>query len=127
PRALFSEMELQAMRWFAIKNGVETLPTVKQVKYRRSNIIDNAGVASHTREGRLGHLYTVNDWKAILQHQEMANPLVRPHLQFYPQDSWPRLSEACQAARWRYEIDGNLASPMARSNGKDYFVEEVCM
>lgn len=56
------------------------------------------------------------------------NPLVRPHLQTYPEDSGQRLQEVRQAQRWRDEVDPNIAAPMARGeDGKDYFVGEPCL
>ncbi|KAF8135949.1 hypothetical protein K438DRAFT_1454643, partial [Mycena galopus ATCC 62051] len=56
---------------------------------------------------------------------EFANPLVRPKLHLYPEDSGDRLEEGRQAAKWKQEVDGNIAGPMARGNGgKDYYVEE---
>ncbi|KZT20338.1 hypothetical protein NEOLEDRAFT_1165089 [Neolentinus lepideus HHB14362 ss-1] len=127
PRALFSEMELRVMRWFAIQNGVARLPTVKQTKRRRQNIMEITGIESTTVEGKLGHLYMVNDWRKIIEH-EFANPLVRGKLHFYPEDSGYHLEDARQAERWRDEVDGNLACPMVRDrDGKDYFVEEPCL
>ncbi|KZT19673.1 hypothetical protein NEOLEDRAFT_1158985 [Neolentinus lepideus HHB14362 ss-1] len=127
PRVLFSEMELRAMRWFAVKNGVSDLPTIKQVKYQRSEVIKVAGISSTTVEGHLGNMYTVNDWKKIIEH-ELANPLVRPHLEFYPEDSGIRLQEARQAARWREEVDALVACPMVcNDDGRDFFIEESCM
>ncbi|KAJ7797935.1 hypothetical protein B0H14DRAFT_2618391 [Mycena olivaceomarginata] len=56
-----------------------------------------------------------------------ANPLIRPKLHLYPEDSSQRLEEARQAAKWKQEVDGNISGPMARgTGGKDFFVEEVC-
>ena len=57
----------------------------------------------------------------------MANPQVRPHLTFYPEDSKCSLSEAWQAERWLYELDANLTTPMARIHGHDYFIHEPMM
>ncbi len=54
----------------------------------------------------------------------MSNPKVRPHLHFLPEDSGDRLSEAWQAARWRVELDPNLACPMVRVGDHDFYVYE---
>jgi hypothetical protein len=56
--------------------------------------------------------------------QEMCNPLIRQHLQFLPEDSCGRISEAWQADRWLKEIDPNHASPMVRIKNQDYYVYE---
>ncbi|KAJ7848534.1 hypothetical protein B0H13DRAFT_1906711 [Mycena leptocephala] len=126
PRACFSEKELNATRWYAKKNGVSSQPTIKQVKNHREDILNVAGLQTKLLHGKLGNTFAVNDWFKILQH-EFANPLIRPKLHLYPEDSGRRLEEARQAAKWKQEVDGNISGPMARGNGgKDFFVEEVC-
>ena len=60
--------------------------------------------------------------------QEVANPLVRDQLHFYPEDSGPRLCEARQANRWLHEVSPNFAAPMVRTaDGQDFFVEEPAL
>lgn len=57
----------------------------------------------------------------------MANPQVRPHLSFYPEDTGPKLSQARQGQRWLTEIADDQTTPMARLTGKDYFIYEPTM
>lgn len=57
----------------------------------------------------------------------MANPKVRPHLSFYPEDSGPRLSEARQGRRWLHELPNDQMSQMARIDNQDYFIYEPAM
>ncbi|KAF7971893.1 hypothetical protein HWV62_19513 [Athelia sp. TMB] len=126
PRSLFSEAELKAARWYAAKHGVTGLPNVRQVKNHRKKILDAAGISTRTVEGKLGNLYAVNDWAQIIRN-EFANPLVRPHISVYPEDSGDCLEETRQAARWKTEINTVFAGVMARGDAdKDYFVEEPC-
>ncbi|KAJ7686893.1 hypothetical protein B0H14DRAFT_2307407, partial [Mycena olivaceomarginata] len=126
PRACFSEKELNATRWYAKKNGVSLQPTIKQVKNHRQSILNVAGLETKLIDGKLGNSFAVNDWFKILEH-EFANPLIRPKLHLYPEDSGDKLEEGRQAAKWKEEVDGNISGPMARGNGgKDYYVEEVC-
>jgi hypothetical protein len=54
----------------------------------------------------------------------MANPKVRPHLHFYPEDAGPRLSEARQGARWLNELPPELTTPWAEIEGRTYFTFE---
>ncbi|KAJ6570768.1 hypothetical protein B0H10DRAFT_1839798 [Mycena sp. CBHHK59/15] len=86
PRACFSEKELNATRWYAAKNGVSAQPSIKQVKNHRQDISNVAGLATQLIDGKLGNCFAVNDWLRILEH-EFANPLVRPKLHLYPEDS----------------------------------------
>ncbi|KAJ6489298.1 hypothetical protein C8R47DRAFT_1215648 [Mycena vitilis] len=127
PRACFSEKELNATRWYATKNGVTAQTTIKQVKNHRFEILNVAGLETRILDGKLGNSFALNDWFTILKH-EFANPLIRPNLHLYPEDSGDKLEEARQAAKWKQEVDGNISGPMARGNGdKDYYVEEVCV
>ncbi|KAJ6538911.1 hypothetical protein B0H10DRAFT_1626176, partial [Mycena sp. CBHHK59/15] len=127
PRSCFSEKELNATRWYAKKNGVTGQPTIRQVKNHRTDILKIAGVSTSLVDGQLGNVFAINDWLKILEH-EFANPLVRPHVHLYPEDSGNRLEEARQAAKWKEEVDGNISAPMARApNGKDYYVEEAAL
>lgn len=58
----------------------------------------------------------------------MANPRVRPHLHFYPEDRGERpLAEARQAARWLHEMPNELLTPMARVRNQDYYIYEPAM
>lgn len=58
----------------------------------------------------------------------MANPLVRPHLHFYPERSVGRsLSEARQAERWLTELPDDQLTPMARFRDGDYYIHEPAM
>jgi hypothetical protein len=58
----------------------------------------------------------------------MANPGVRKHLRFYPEDNGTTLSEAWQAERWLKELDSSLTTPMLRvNNHHDFYIDEPCL
>jgi hypothetical protein len=57
----------------------------------------------------------------------MANPKVRPHLSFYPEDSRKAISEARQADRWLQETDNDQITPMAHLLTGDYYIHEPAM
>lgn len=59
--------------------------------------------------------------------QEMANPQVRPHLFFYPEDAGKTVNEYRQAAHWRTEVAPSRATPMAIVDGHHYYVYEPCL
>lgn len=56
--------------------------------------------------------------------QEIANPKVRPHLRFFPEDCGGQLSEAYQARRWLRELDPGLTTPMIRHKNQDFYIFE---
>lgn len=57
----------------------------------------------------------------------MANPKVRPHLRFYPEDTGNSVSEYYQAQHWRELDDPIKLTPMARINNQDFFLYEPCI
>ena len=65
----------------------------------------------------------------------MANPNVRPHLEFFPIDAGGLLSDAVHGKRWLHDMDPELLTPMIRHAGQDYYIfeptlivnETVCM
>ncbi|TFY59665.1 hypothetical protein EVJ58_g5640 [Rhodofomes roseus] len=127
PRAVFSESEMSAAKWFAERHGASGLPDVKQVKRHRETILKAAGLDPTTHESSMGDRYTSCKLERIVQ-DEFSNPLVRPFIFTYAEDSNGQLSEARQASKWLWEVDPNAGGPMARSkDGKDYFVNEVAM
>ena len=54
----------------------------------------------------------------------MANPNVRPHLKFFPEDANGFMSDAVHGSRWMHELDTDLLTPMVRHNEQDFFVLE---
>ena len=56
--------------------------------------------------------------------QEMANPNVRPHLSFFPEDTGKSVNEYSQAAHWRHEADPELLTPMVLIQNQQFFVFE---
>ncbi|KAJ7048322.1 hypothetical protein C8F01DRAFT_1005416 [Mycena amicta] len=103
--------------------GLNDLPSDRVMDDIDKALQPLCGVQSICYSGKLGHVYYTNDFAAIIA-QEMANPSVRKHLHFLPEDSGNRLSEAWQADRWRRELDPDLATPMIRLGGQDFYVHE---
>ncbi|THU93269.1 hypothetical protein K435DRAFT_829530 [Dendrothele bispora CBS 962.96] len=126
PRSVFSEKQLDLLLWLLSINGISDVPSVKSMKTLNEKLQKLYGVNSIRREGALGHVYYVNDLSQMIA-QEMANPQVRPHLHFYPEDTGKRLSEARQAKRWLEEIPDDLLTPMARIHDQDFFIYEPVM
>ncbi|ETW83356.1 hypothetical protein HETIRDRAFT_119480 [Heterobasidion irregulare TC 32-1] len=84
------------------------------------------GIQSLRYQGALGNLFYVNDFAAIVA-QEMANPCVRLHLHFLPEDAGSRLAEAWQGHQWLHELDSELTTPMVRLEGQDYYIFEPAL
>ncbi|EIW59026.1 uncharacterized protein TRAVEDRAFT_93301, partial [Trametes versicolor FP-101664 SS1] len=123
PRCAFSNRQNEVIQWALLALGVKDVPSEHAVQEVTRTLQRVCGISSIRYKGAMGHIYYVNDLAAIIA-QEMANPQVRPHLRFLPEDAGKHLSEAWQGTRWRDELDPNLAAPMVRVRGTDFFVHE---
>lgn len=55
----------------------------------------------------------------------MANPQVRPHLAFFPQDNGQGARDhANQSDRWLYEVEDSQLTPMVRVGEQDFYIHE---
>lgn len=60
--------------------------------------------------------------------QDFANPQVRPHMKFYPEDTQgAKLAEAYQAACWLHEAPDDSLNPMARLSHGDFYIYEPAL
>ncbi|EED83930.1 predicted protein [Postia placenta Mad-698-R] len=118
---------LDLFLWLLRVNDVDDVPSVKTMQSLNATLQRMCGIDTIAYKGALGHNYHVNNLAQIIS-QEMANPRVRPHLHFYPEDRGERpLSEARQASRWLNEIPHDLLTPMARVRHHDYYIYEPAM
>lgn len=144
PRSVFSQRQLDLFLWLLKVNNVDDVPSVKSIQGLNATLQKLCGIDSIAYDGALGHKYYVNSLSQIIAQvssstrssqciltsrvsKEMSNPKVRPHLEFYPEDSGPALSEARQGRRWLHELDSDQTTPMARIADHDYFIYEPAM
>ncbi|KAG8719403.1 hypothetical protein FRC09_011168 [Ceratobasidium sp. 395] len=128
PRAVFSGRELDVVRWFSAKCNVPGMPTESTIQTRFEHIIKLLGLESQLVQSELGNYFAVTSLESLIRN-EMANPIVRKELSFYPQDSGSSMSCAAHGKRWSEEVDASLAAPMVRKllpfgQYQDYFVHE---
>ncbi|KAG9077049.1 hypothetical protein FS749_011115 [Ceratobasidium sp. UAMH 11750] len=127
PRAVFSGKELEVVRWFAGKFGVSGLAANSTIQSRFEQLVAVLGLESRLVQSKLGNYFSVNSLCSIIAN-EMANPLVREQLVFYPQDDGSSLKQAANGRRWMEEVDPSLAAPMVRKylavGHHDYFIHE---
>ncbi|KAH8101156.1 hypothetical protein BXZ70DRAFT_892067 [Cristinia sonorae] len=127
PRSVFSQRQLDLFLWLLKINDVDAVPSVRSMQALNARLQRMCGIDTIAYQGALGHTYHVNDLAQIIA-QEMANPKVRPHLRFYPEDTGDvKLTEGRQGARWLKEMPDELLTPMARLGTQDYFIHEPAL
>ncbi|KAG9096191.1 hypothetical protein FS749_008953 [Ceratobasidium sp. UAMH 11750] len=128
PRALYSQPELEVLTWFTERLGLSGLSSLDRLRTIRKRIADNFGSNPRLVTSAAGNVFSHNSLSTIIAH-EMANPITSANLATFPEDAGPCVSNASHGAKWREEIKGEFASPMARIYGRtstfqDYFVDE---
>ncbi|KAJ3841467.1 hypothetical protein F5878DRAFT_610142 [Lentinula raphanica] len=126
PRCAFSRKQNLAIHWAMVALGVPNLPSDRTMDDVDRELQKICGIQTHRYEGKLGHVYYVNDMAGIIA-QEMSNPRIRPHLHFLPEDSGNSLAEAYQAERWLKEQDPELLTPVHHAAGQDFFSLEPAL
>jgi hypothetical protein len=60
--------------------------------------------------------------------QDISNPLVHPHLQFYPEDANGSMCEAWHGSKWLKDMPDDMLTPMAvhPTSEHHFFIEELC-
>ncbi|KAF8148334.1 hypothetical protein K438DRAFT_1625608, partial [Mycena galopus ATCC 62051] len=123
PRCSFSKKQNAAIHWAMLALGLTDLPSDRVMDDIDKALQKMCGIQSIRYMGKLGHIYYVNDLAAIIA-QEMANPMTRKNLHFFPEDAGPSLSQAWQASRWLHTLDSDLTTPMFRTQNQDFYIHE---
>ncbi|KAF8597802.1 hypothetical protein BDV93DRAFT_595834 [Ceratobasidium sp. AG-I] len=128
PRALYSQPGLEVLTWFSERLGISGLSSPDQLKTLRNRISDTFGSNPQLATSSLGNIFSHNSLKAVISH-ELANPITTTKLSVFPEGAGPHVTNPSHGAKWREEVEGSLASPMARLHGpngsyRDVFVNE---
>ncbi|KAI0309567.1 hypothetical protein OF83DRAFT_1296195 [Amylostereum chailletii] len=130
PRTMFSDADMEVLLWLLVVNGVNGVPSISQLKASSALLDGLCGIEIRRCMGKHGHVFYLNTLSSIIK-QEMSNPLVRPHIWFYPAKLAPGelFSDAFHADRWLYEIHPSLLTPMHRHENdagklEDFFIHE---
>ncbi|EGN97508.1 hypothetical protein SERLA73DRAFT_161519 [Serpula lacrymans var. lacrymans S7.3] len=73
--------------------------------------------------GAFGHAYYTVKLHSLVS-MDLANPLIREHLEFYPEDAGTRLYESRQASAWLHHANPHRLTPMHRKGLTDYYTFE---
>ncbi|KAJ7199798.1 hypothetical protein GGX14DRAFT_372817 [Mycena pura] len=123
PRNRWSATQLQAVADLCTALGVLNVPSVKTLRKIQKGLQAECGYAPRRIESFLGNVFYMNDIRDVLA-RDMANPLVAPHLHFYPEENTTPISETYQAKRWT-EFDPSQLTSMFNNGRKRFWINEV--
>ncbi|KAF7364109.1 hypothetical protein MSAN_01069900 [Mycena sanguinolenta] len=123
PRCRFTGDQISLILHFATKLGVANVPSLKGFRKIQQSLQSNYGKKPEKSISHLGNVFYMNDIRDTLA-ADMANPLVAPHLHFYPEETQGPVSETFQAERWM-EYTPSQLTPMYSRGVKRWWIEEV--
>ncbi|EGO23109.1 hypothetical protein SERLADRAFT_416571 [Serpula lacrymans var. lacrymans S7.9] len=123
PRSDFSDKDIEVLLWLLQINGVSNVPSVGQMKALSRYLNDVCNVKMQRYMGAFGHAYYTVKLHSLVS-MDLANPLIREHLEFYPEDAGTRLYESRQASAWLHHANPHRLTPMHRKGLTDYYTFE---
>jgi hypothetical protein len=123
PRCRFTGDQISLILHFATKLGVANVPSLKSFRKIQKTLQLSCGNKPKKSTSHLGNIFYMNDIRDTLA-ADMANPLVAPHLHFYPEETTGPISETFQAERWM-EYTPSQLTPMYSRGNKRFWIEEI--
>ncbi|KAJ7768070.1 hypothetical protein DFH07DRAFT_954636 [Mycena maculata] len=93
PRCRFTSAQISLIIQFAKNLGVPNIPSIKALRNIQQSL------QSSRIESQQGNIFYMNDIRGTIAC-DLANPLVAPHMHFYPEETDGPVSEVFQAERW---------------------------
>ncbi|EPQ53882.1 hypothetical protein GLOTRDRAFT_106509 [Gloeophyllum trabeum ATCC 11539] len=106
--------------------GTPDVPSFKSLRALQTKLTQDTGPKTENHTSSLGNHFCMND-PAGLFAMDWANPLVRKHMNLYPEVA-RKVSEAWQAGKWTEETDLDLLTPMwadSQAPHRHFYVKEV--
>jgi hypothetical protein len=123
PRCCFTSAQMALIIHFANQLGAADVPSLKGLRKIQQNLQLNCGSKPVKTQSHLGNIFYMNDIRESIS-RDMANPLVAPHVHFYPEENTGPISETYQAARWMEYTPAQL-TPMFSRGFKHFWIEEL--
>ncbi|KAJ7192458.1 hypothetical protein GGX14DRAFT_406402 [Mycena pura] len=123
PRCRFTNAHMSLIIQFAKNLGVPNVPSIKALRNIQQSLQSSCGDAPTRIESQQGNIFYMNDIRGIIA-RDFANPLVSPHMHFYPEETDGPISEVFQAERWT-EYAPEQLTPMFTNGRRRFWINEV--
>ncbi|KAJ7902860.1 hypothetical protein B0H14DRAFT_2329467 [Mycena olivaceomarginata] len=123
PRCRFSSAQMSLIIHFARQLGAPDVPSLKGFRKMQQMLQSTCGNEPVKITSQFGNVFYMNDIRETLA-RDMANPLVAPHMHFYPEETDGPISETYQAERWM-EYTPSQLTPMFSKGHKQFWIEEL--
>ncbi|KAJ6563257.1 hypothetical protein B0H10DRAFT_2239490 [Mycena sp. CBHHK59/15] len=123
PRCRFTSVQMSLIIQFAKNLGVPNVPSIKALRNIQQSLQSSCGDAPTRIESQQGNIFYMNDIRGTIA-RDFANPLVAPHMHFYPEETDGPISEVFQAERWT-EYAPEQLTPMFAKGQRRFWINEV--
>ncbi|KAJ7253007.1 hypothetical protein B0H12DRAFT_1017789 [Mycena haematopus] len=123
PRCRFSSAQMSIILHFAKQLGAPDVPSLKAFRKMQHTLQSTCGNQPIKITSQFGNIFYMNDIRETLA-RDMANPLVAPHMHFYPEETDGPISETYQAERWM-EYTPSQLTPMFSKGHKRFWIDEL--
>ncbi|CAK5262380.1 unnamed protein product [Mycena citricolor] len=123
PRCRFTSLQLSLIIHFAKQLGAPDIPSLKSFRQFQQVLQEKTGHKPVRCVSQFENVFYMNDIRDAIA-RDLANPLVAPHLHFYPEEPSGPISEVYQAERW-FEYTASQLTPMYSRGHKRWWIEEL--
>ena len=132
---------MKVFLWLLREAGVQDAPSFPSLRKMQADLRAECGIPTHRYESVQGNIYFMNDVQKIIERvcdsadipaqsdtlsalQDYENPLIRPHLHFYPEIPEEPIAEVWEAEKWRKRVDPQILTPMVAVGPRHFYVFE---
>ncbi|KAF7374456.1 hypothetical protein MSAN_00329700 [Mycena sanguinolenta] len=123
PRCRFTSAQMSLVLHFAKQLGVADVPSLKALRKTQQKLQYSCSTKPQKSRSHLGNIFYINDIRDSIA-RDFANPLVIPHMHFYPEENDGPISETYQAERWMKYTPSQL-TPMFLRGFKRFWIKEL--
>lgn len=125
PRLRLSKAQISAFIFVLKEAGVTGVPSYDKLRRIQKKLHERISVPSRRSVSSQQNVYYTNEIAAQIA-SDLANPLIRPLLHFYPEAEGGFVGEAWNAAKWCEDVDVDSLTPMAVGElGQHFYVKEL--
>ncbi|CAE6440442.1 unnamed protein product [Rhizoctonia solani] len=115
---------MRAALAFARETGSRDIPSYKALRKAQARMRNILGNPTVRKVSYAGNMYYMNRITSGLG-QDLANPLLRKHMSFYPHYDDNRMSQIWHGGKLLKDVPDHVLTPMIRHNNQIYYVGEL--
>ncbi|KAF8588128.1 hypothetical protein K439DRAFT_1299825, partial [Ramaria rubella] len=126
PRLRFSWAQKRAILAWEKDLGAREVPTLSGLQEIQRQLLIETRNPVTKKSTRLGNIFYLNEIGAALA-KDMSNPLVQPHLVFYPEDAGNTSSQARHGGKWLNLVPDGVPMLMVkhRWTRRHFYINEL--